>query len=409
MVKDKEFDRRSVLKSTGCFIASTGIIAGQTTGRKTNNISFKLRGSKKNPVKTKNINKRRHEAFQEFNQSTDENTRGGLVGIEDKDDIIAYNFIATENGGVQEHFYTADLNEKELTVPVESNPSPGVETQAIESTTTVSSPQGKDLEERAHSAADSRNKAGSAPEISSGSGTVRTMDTSQPNFSTWHDRADLYHINEKPPYGIIIEQYTLKESPNRDDVFGVQTGVDIEAGENQAEHGDDDYKVPDSTFGHYHLRNAEVRHNWNTVISHDDSMRDRAPRGKLSNATQSFGVDLGIDSEGVGSAGFSYSYSSRADKIIDDSSMSDNIGRWELNVGSKSYASDNNAYYNPASLAILHPEDNETCEHYPWRDMKIVDLPLDATFALTSVGEYMYTIGSNESVSLSEDFFLPCP
>lgn len=235
------------------------------------------------------------------------------------------------------------------------------------------------------------------------------MDTSQPNFSTWHDRADLYHINEKPPYGIIIEQYTLKESPNRDDVFGVQTGVDIEAGENQAEHGDDDYKVPDSTFGHYHLRNAEVRHNWNTVISHDDSMRDRAPRGKLSNATQSFGVDLGIDSEGVGSAGFSYSYSSRADKIIDDSSMSDNIGRWELNVGSKSYASDNNAYYNPASLAILHPEDNETCEHYPWRDMKIVDLPLDATFALTSVGEYMYTIGSNESVSLSEDFFLPCP
>jgi hypothetical protein len=410
MTKKTGLDRRTILKTAGTALTTTGLTAGLGTasdGQKAK-FKFKLRGGKGKPVKKKQIRRRRRNAIRQFVRQTGPETKPALVGLDDKDTILAYNFIATEGSGVSEHFYTADLSDKEITIPAEGN-AEGV------TKTTVSS-QGKGIEKRAHSAADGWFEAEATPDTT---GDVSTADgvstdgvttsSGQPDFSTWYDRQDLYHTNEKPPYGIIIEQYALKESPDQDDVFGVRTGVDIEAGENQAEYGDEDYKVPSHPTGAYQIRNAEVKHDWNTVISESDSMRDRAPRGKLSDGTQSFGISLGIDSQGVGSAGFSYGYSSQADKVIDESSQSDNIGRWKLKTGSKSYASDNNAYYNPASLAILHPENSETCDLYPWQDMKIVDLPLDVTFCLTSLYDQVFKVGGNQNVSLGEDFFLPCP
>jgi hypothetical protein len=264
------------------------------------------------------------------------------------------------------------------------------------------SPEGDRAIRRAHAAADEWFETESPGGVAQDDYTA----TDQPDFSTWNGRQDLYHINEKPPYGIIIEDCSLKESPDQDGVFGLRTGVDVEAGENQAEYGDDDYKVPDHRHGHYQNKRAFVRHDWNSYISDSDSMRDRSPRGDLGDATTTTGFSLGIDSGGTGSIGFNYSYSSRANKIVDESSQADNIGRWKMKVNSGSKASDNNMYYNPASLAVLDPEDSNSCGPYQWAT--IAESPLFVKFALTSFRDWTWTYKTEEKVSLSEYYSLPC-
>lgn len=390
-----------VIKTVGASLALGGAATGVGTARSGSktNYKFKLRGTKDNPVSTEQVNERRKDVFTTFNKETDGGSSGALVGLENKDDILAYNFVASGDNGVQEHIYTADLSDKRITV-ADDPEGRGTSTSEV-----VVSPTGDKTVRRAHTAADEWFET----ESPGGAAQDDYTATNQPDFSTWLDRQDLYHTNEKPPYGIIIEDYTLKESPNQDDVFGLRTGVDIEAGENQAQYGDDDYKVPSHDHGAYQNKNCMVKHDWNTVISESDSMRDRAPRGGLSDGTQSYGISLGVDGGGTGSIGFSYGYSSKSDKIVDESSQSDNVGRWKLKVGSRSKASDNNMYYNPGSLAILHPENNEGCDLYPWQDMKVADMPLNATFALTSAFDAVWTLYTDESVSLSEDFYLPCP
>lgn len=401
MPRDLSSDRRTVLKLAGSSLALGGAATGVGGARSggTTEYKFKLRGSRDDPISTDQIDQRRRDSYETFQKETSEGSSGAFVSLEDKDGILAYNFVATSGGGVEEHIYSADLGDKRITVADDSG-GRGETTSEV-----VVSPDGRNVVRRAHAKADEWLEQGTP----SGGGDDEVTASSQPDFSTWLDRQDLYHTNEKPPYGIIIEDYTLKESPDQDDVFGLRTGVDIEAGENQAQFGDEDYKVPSHPTGAYQIKNSLVKHDWNTVISKSDSMRDRAPRGTLSNGTQSFGISLGVNSKGEGSVGFSYGYSSQSDKIVDESSQSDNIGRWKLKVGSKSYASDNNCYYNPASLAILHPEQSTTCDLYPWQDMKIAGMPLDVTFSLTSLGDAIYTVGGAESVSLSEDFYLPCP
>lgn len=407
MDSDKK-NRRTVLQTSGSVLLSTGLLAGIGTSRSSasEKLKFKLRGTKQDPVSKDELRRRRKNAIQSYYES---GKKVSVVGIEEKDDILAYNFVATRNLGIKEYFYTANLSSKQIQTPQSDiSPQSTTDRSDIELQTTVVSPDADGIERRAHRSADKWLETEKNPIVASQYNTTSTVasNPSLDDFRNWNSRGSVYDTHEEPPYGIITEQYTLKESPDQDDVYGVNTNVDIEAGENQLQHGDDNYDPDRPKTGPrraYRIRKAKIRHDWDSSMSHEDSMRDRSPRGELSDATESYSASLGIDGNGNGNIGFSYGYSSKADTITDESSQSDNIGRWKMKLNPRSRASRNNAFYNPASLAII---DSSGCSSPGGHT--VVDLPLDVTFQLTSLFNATWTIGTDKTIPKYEHFETFC-
>ncbi|WP_136687727.1 hypothetical protein [Halorhabdus amylolytica] len=381
-------NRRDLLKATGFGVAAICGVSGVAFAapNSKDNTRVKLRGSPQNPVKGKTIKQERKVALEKLRESDDLTGDVVLKEFDDESNILSYNFIVSSDGGIEEHVYRYSSNDV-LSQSVDAS------TQSVDDR----------VVSRAHDAADEwlaegmpKNKSFSKDTSKSNSSSVTRQGaagatSSYPDWEDWNKVSTHYDVNERPPYGVVIEDYEFRSDPDDSDAMAVQTGVDMEAGFNRRKHYDE--------YGDWHIKMAFVRQEWEWPAVDDEGMRDRYPRGNLSEGTESLGIDLGIDGNGTGSAGVSYTFSKSLDNIIDESSQGDNVGRWRMKLDPFSNAAESNAYYNPGSMALVDP----TCLSPVNSDLAI-SIPLEVEF-----GEPFYNAWSKtHSETFSNGFFVLC-
>lgn len=367
-------NRRDLLKTTGLAMATVGGASGVSFAAPTpeNLSTIKLRGTPTKPVRGEVINRKRASALKKLRRTGDLADDVVLKQFDDEEsDILSYNFVVASDGSVEEHVYRY-------------SPEGGLSVSSV----------GTDPASRAHAAADEWLAEGT-PGTQSSATTQDTVSTtaSYPDWYNWNSAGSTYDVNERPPYGVVIEDYDFRSDPNGSDAMAVQTGVDMEAGYNREKNGYDEYDQ-------WHMKMAFARHEWLKPTVGDSDMRDRYPRGDLSEGTESYGVSLGIDGQGTGSIGVSYGFSKSMDNIIDESSQGDNVGRWRMKLDPYSDAAQSNAFYNPGSMALV---DNESCGSDSW-DVPAVDIPLDVEFGMP----WYNTWSDTHTESFSDSFIVNC-
>jgi hypothetical protein len=376
MSERTSIDRRKVLQLTGAALSASSIgvtsAAGESSPKGT-----RLRGNVRRPLTPKQIRAARRDFISKHPHLSSEEGSIIFKELQGDDDIYAYNLIPKDTGGVQEQIYRIDTPDVATVL----------RSDAPTKTVDLSASQVSDLHTKADKAFDQQLIKGKSPEPTS-TGDV-SIQSDQPDWDSWDDAGDIYDSHEYPPKGVVIEDYSFKSDPDDSDAMAVQTGVDMEAGLNRFKHGYDDY-------GPWVNREAWIKHLWQGPMVGEDDMRDRFPRGPFDRGSSSFTVSLGIDGNGFGSTGVSYGYSNPIDTVTDESSQSDNIGRFRMSLGGTSKASNTNAFFNPGSLALV---DGSQCTYIA----KAIEIPLDVTWERpTPGGPYA------ETESLDSSFTTVC-
>lgn len=370
MSERTNISRRRALKLAGTALTASAV--GVTTAAgKSDPDGVRLRGNARKPLTPKQIRAARRELIKDHPQLTSDDGSIIFKELNGDDDIYAYNLVPKPSGGVQEQLYRFDT-------PTDATVR---ESDALEKTVDVSASQIADLRNKADHAFDQQVIKGKSQKIAT---TDDVSIQSQPGWDTWDDAGDIYDSHEKPPKGVVIEDYGFKSDPDGSDAMAVMTGVDMEAGNNRLKNGDDNYSA-------WFNREAWVKHLWQSPMVGEDDMRDRFPRGPFDRGSSSFTVSLGVDGNGLGSAGVSYGYSNPIDTVTDESSQSDNIGRFRMTLGRTSKAYETNAFFNPGSLALV---DGSQCTY----TATAIEIPLEVTWErVTPGGPYPETTSIDSS------------
>ncbi|ELK44569.1 hypothetical protein [Haloferax volcanii] len=345
--------RRKALQLTGTALI-TSTIGVTTVAGKSDPEGIRLRSKTPKPLSPKQIRAARRSFVSKYPQFVNDSGAITFKEIQGDDDIYAYNLIPKATGGVQEQLYRIDTPDEAAVR----------KSDALTKTVDLSASQIRDLHEKADHAFDQQLIKGRSTEPAN-TGDV-SIQSEQPDWSTWNNAGDIYDSHEYPPRGVVIEDYNFKSDPDGGNAMAVQTGVDMEAGQNRFNNGDDNY-------GPWFNREAWIKHLWQSPMVGEDDMRDRFPRGPFDKGSSSFTVSLGVDGSGNGSVGVSYGYSNPIDTVTDESSQSDNIGRFRMTLGRTSKAYDTNAYFNPGSLALV---DGSQCTY----TAEAIEIPLDVTW-----------------------------
>lgn len=333
--------------------SAPGFVGAQRNSR--SRVQVTLRGTPQDPVDKKEILKQKKDVVQVSGQQDRTFT---VVPKSDNQKILAYNFFYDGEGAAREQYLTLS---KSSAVGIQSNNGPDIDVQAR------------------HDRADQW--LTDPPETGQNDGVSLDTDVASTSgsesWSNWHTSDDFYTEHEVPPYGVIIPQYTLKSHPDADtDLYGLETGIELESGKNRARNAnDDDYN------DRWQNKEGMIVQNWNQ--EGDSDLKDRFPRGNESNEMDktsiSLGVDVGSDGPSAG-VNVSKTYSQPESEVLDKSSRIDDITRYHLKNATNSDPAKWTCYYNPSSLATVS---FDSCEPPTWWS-GVVDIDFTATWGDTN-------------------------
>jgi hypothetical protein len=344
----RQFMKRSSIGVLS-IVSTSGVVGAR--GNSGPEAQVALRGTPQNPVSTKDILKRKKGVVR---ASGREDRMFAVVPKSENQTVLAYNFFLDEEGTPREQYLTTRTS-----IGIQSVGGTEIDVQS--------------RHERADRWLTDPPSAGQ-----SGKDTVNTASVStnaDENWSDWIGRDNFYTEHEVAPFGVIIANYKLKSDPDSD-LYGLETGVELESGKNRERNAnDDDYN------DRWQNKEGLIVQNWNQ--NGDSDLKDRFPRGNESNEHNetSVSLDAGGDASGP-SAGVSVSktYSQPESEVLDKSSKIDDITRYNLKNAPNSDSAQWTCYYNPSSLATVS---FDSCGPPTWWET-VVDIDFTATWGDTN-------------------------